>query len=118
MLVLTGAAGASVVGATNVIYQGTKSGLGAYVLVGVTKLSPSYILEVTTVPTGLPINVSWSLKCGNSAVHSHSPFRRQVHCPTLGDGIDVLAQISNPPAVTLSPTASPIAGHISLVVSG
>ena len=34
VLVLTGAAGASVVGATNVIHQGTKSGPGAYVLVG------------------------------------------------------------------------------------
>ena len=73
---------------------------------------------MTTVPTGLPINVSWSLKCGNGNVHSRSPYRRQVHCPTLGDGIDVLAQISNPPAVTLSPTASRISGHISLVVSG
>ena len=34
VLALTGAAGASVVGASNVIYQGTKSGPGAYVYVG------------------------------------------------------------------------------------
>ena len=118
-LALTVIAGAPAARPTTVIYQATKSGPGAYVYVGLSKPSTAYILRVTTKPSGLPLNVSWSMSCGNLVVRTHGPYQRLVRCGKLTT-IVVLAQLSNTPAGSLSlsaVTGSHVSGTISLVVS-
>ena len=100
-------------GSSGVIYQGTKSGPGAYVYVGLTHPSSSFTLDVTTGPTHLPINVSWSA-CGIVTIHAHSPYRRVVRCPREAT-IAILAQLDNGPGSPLSIDTSSVSGHISLM---
>jgi hypothetical protein len=119
VLVLAVAVGASAVGP--VVYQGTKSGPGAYVYVGLTKSSTSFVLDVTTEPKRLPINVSWAWgsSCGNFVVRTHSPYRHVVRCKTPST-ITVLAQLADMPAGSLSlaaVTGSHVSGQITFVVS-
>ena len=102
-------------GSSGVIYQGTKSGPGAYVYVGLTHSSSSFTLDVTTQPTHLPINVSWSA-CGIVTVHAQSPYRRVVRCPKEAT-IAILAQLDKTPGSPLSLSTTSLPGHISLVVS-
>jgi len=118
-LALTLIAGAPAARPTTIIYQATKSGPGAYVYVGLTKPSTTYVLQVATKPSGLPLNVSWSTSCGNVVVRTHGPYRRLVRCRALTT-IVVLAQLSNTPAGSLSlsaVTGSHVSGTVSLVVS-
>ncbi len=118
-LALTVAAGAPSARPTTVICQATKSGPGAYVYVGLTKPSTAYILQVTTKPSGLPLNVSWAMSCGNAVVRTHGPYRRLDRSRALTT-IVVLAQLSNTPAGSLSlsaVTGSHVSGTISLIVS-
>lgn len=120
VLLLTLLLGASAHGPID--YQGTKSGPGAYVYVGLTKSSASFRLDVTTKPSGLPINVSWGwgMSCGSFVVRTHSPYRRLVRCKTPTT-ISVLAQLADMPAGPLSlaaVTGSHVSGSITFVVSG
>jgi hypothetical protein len=110
-----------------IVYQATRSGVGANIIVGLLGTrtqSTSYLIEVTTKPSGLSINVSWALACGAGPgsqpiiVRAHSPFRRLVHCPTPKLApLDVAAQLTNQPAAPLSMALSNISGRITLVVS-
>ena len=112
-------AGAPAAHPTTVIYHRTKSGPGAYVYVGLTKPSNAYILDVTTKPSRLPLNVSWDTSCGAVVVRTHGPYRRLVRCQKLTT-IVVLAQLSNKPAGALSlaaVTGSHVSGTVNLVVS-
>jgi hypothetical protein len=110
-----------------IVYQTTRSGVGANIMVallGTHTQSTSYLIEVTTKPSGLPINVSWALACGAGpgsqpvVVRAHSPFRRLVHCPRPKLApLDVAAQLTDQPAAPLSLALSNISGRITLVVS-
>ena len=104
---------------TNVIYQATKTGPGAYVYVGLTEPSTAFTLNVATRPSGLPLNVSWSTSCGSVVIRTHGPYRRLVRCGK-STTIAILAQLSNMPAGALSlatVTGSHVSGTVSLVVS-
>ena len=119
-LLLTFAVGASAAAPIN--YRATKSGPGAYIYVGLTTPSAAFLLDVTTKPSGLPLNVSWGwgMSCGNVVVRTHSPYRRLVRCGTPS-AISVLAQLADMPAGPLSlaaTTGSHVSGSITLVVSG
>ena len=103
------------------IYQATKSGPGAWVNVVITKHYSAYILSVTTRPSGLPIDVDWTVAntgrggpISRKNYYVHSPYRRLVHSVSATSEIEISTKLST---TVPGGTGSPVSGQISLIVS-